>query len=71
VYDLIRRRRVRWGIELLTDPDHADLTIGQVALRSGFVGLSQFSRAVRDLTGSSPRAIRGQSVGRAQGAGSA
>ncbi|MFC9787085.1 helix-turn-helix domain-containing protein [Rhodococcus sp. NPDC127528] len=71
VYDLIRRRRVRWGIELLTDPVHADLTISQVAIRSGFVGLSQFSRAVRDLTGSSPRSIRRQPVGTGQDSGSA
>ncbi|MFC7451198.1 helix-turn-helix domain-containing protein [Rhodococcus daqingensis] len=58
VYELIRRRRVRWGVALLTDPAAAHLTISQVALRSGFVGLSQFSRAVRDITGASPRGIR-------------
>ncbi|MFD4181700.1 helix-turn-helix domain-containing protein [Rhodococcus sp. NPDC058514] len=60
VYELIRRRRVRWGVGLLTDPGAAHLTISQVALRSGFVGLSQFSRAVRDITGASPRGIRRQ-----------
>ncbi|WP_081830356.1 helix-turn-helix domain-containing protein [Rhodococcus sp. UNC363MFTsu5.1] len=60
VYELIRRRRVRWGVALLTDPGAAHLTISQVALRSGFVGLSQFSRAVRDITGTSPRGIRQQ-----------
>ncbi|TQF74926.1 helix-turn-helix domain-containing protein [Rhodococcus spelaei] len=67
VYDLIRRRRVQWGVELLTDPAHAALTVSQVAVRCGFVGLSQFSRAVRDLTGSSPRTIRRQPVVRGQG----
>lgn len=60
VYELIRRRRVRWGVDLLTDPTTAHLTISQVALRSGFVGLSQFSRAVRDITGASPRGIQRQ-----------
>lgn len=58
VYELIRRRRVGRGLELLTDPDHAHLTVGQVAVRSGFVGSSQFGRAVRDLTGATPRTIR-------------
>lgn len=61
VYELIRRRRVGRGLDLLTDPAHAHLTIGQVAVRSGFGGPSQFGRAVRDVTGSTPRAIRRQS----------
>ncbi|WP_345346243.1 helix-turn-helix domain-containing protein [Rhodococcus olei] len=60
VYELIRRRRISRGLEMLTDPDHTDLTVGQVAVRSGFVGPTQFGRAVRDLTGSTPRAIRRQ-----------
>lgn len=58
VYGLIRRRRVRCGIDLLGDPAFADLSIGQIARRSGFSGLSQFGRAVRELTGQSPREIR-------------
>lgn len=58
VYELIRLRRVGRGLHLLTDPAHAHLTIGQVAVRSGFVGPTQFGRAVRDITGSTPRAIR-------------
>ncbi|TQF74148.1 helix-turn-helix domain-containing protein [Rhodococcus spelaei] len=58
VYGLIRARRVRFGVELLSDPDHANLSIGQIARRSGFAGLSQFGRAVREVTGSTPREIR-------------
>ncbi|MGW4477094.1 helix-turn-helix domain-containing protein [Rhodococcus triatomae] len=64
VYGVIRRRRVRRGVDLLADPDLADLSIGQIARRSGFAGLSQFGRAVRDVTGRSPREIRRQSLGR-------
>ncbi|MFF0818006.1 helix-turn-helix transcriptional regulator [Rhodococcus sp. NPDC003318] len=62
VYELIRRRRVARSLELLTDPDHAQLTVGQVAVRCGFVGSSQFGRAVRDITGATPRAIRRAAV---------
>ncbi|MFD1811925.1 helix-turn-helix domain-containing protein [Rhodococcus gannanensis] len=62
VYELIRRRRVARGLDLLTDPAHAHLSIGQVATRSGFVGSSQFGRAVRQISGSTPRAIRGRGV---------
>ncbi|WP_152447795.1 helix-turn-helix domain-containing protein [Rhodococcus triatomae] len=58
VYELIRRRRVARGLDLLTDPTHAHLSIGQVATRSGFVGSTQFGRAVRQISGSTPRAIR-------------
>lgn len=67
VYELIRLRRVDRGLDLLTDPEHAHLTIGQVAVRSGFVGPSQFGRAVRDVTGSTPRAIRQAAAGGAPG----
>ncbi|MFI6432889.1 helix-turn-helix domain-containing protein [Rhodococcus oryzae] len=58
VYGMIRRRRVRHGIDLLSDPAVAHLSVGQIARRSGFTGLSQFGRAVRDLAGESPRQIR-------------
>jgi AraC-like DNA-binding protein len=58
VYGMIRRRRVRHGIDLLSDPGAAHLSVGQIARRSGFTGLSQFGRAVRDLAGESPRQIR-------------
>ncbi|MFF0818589.1 helix-turn-helix domain-containing protein [Rhodococcus sp. NPDC003318] len=64
VYGLIRRRRVRCGIDLLGDPACSELSIGQIARRSGFAGLSQFGRAVRDLTGQAPREIRRRSFGR-------
>lgn len=58
VYELIRRRRVAHGLELLTDPAHAHLSVAQIAARSGFVGPSQFGRAVRAITGGTPRDIR-------------
>ncbi|MFD4183862.1 helix-turn-helix domain-containing protein [Rhodococcus sp. NPDC058514] len=58
VYGMIRRRRVRHGIDLLADPRVAHLSVGQIARRSGFTGLSQFGRAVRDMAGESPRQIR-------------
>lgn len=58
VYGVIRRRRVRCGVDLLADPALAGLSIGQIARRSGFSGLSQFGRAVRDLTGETPRDVR-------------
>ncbi|WP_072751677.1 helix-turn-helix domain-containing protein [Rhodococcus maanshanensis] len=62
VYGMIRRRRVRHGIDLLSDPAAAHLSVGQIARRSGFTGLSQFGRAVRDLAGESPRQIRQRAV---------
>ena len=71
VYELIRRRRVARGLDLLVDPTHAHLSIGQVACRSGFVGSSQFGRAVRQLTGSTPRVIRREGTVPVSAAGSA
>ncbi|MFE3289666.1 helix-turn-helix domain-containing protein [Rhodococcus sp. NPDC059234] len=64
VYGMIRGTRVRYGVELLSDPDHAGLSIGQIARRSGFAGLSQFGRAVREVTGWTPREIRRGSLAR-------
>lgn len=58
VYGVIRRRRVRCGVDLLADPAMSGLSIGQIARRSGFSGLSQFGRAVRDITGETPREVR-------------
>lgn len=63
VYGAIRGRRVRCGVDLLTDPASAGLSIGQIARRSGFSGLSQFGRAVREHTGESPREVRRRAVG--------
>ncbi|MFD4469644.1 helix-turn-helix domain-containing protein [Rhodococcus sp. NPDC058505] len=63
VYGLIRRRRVRCGVDLLADPSLSGLSIGQIARRSGFAGLSQFGRAVRAVTGTSPRELRRRATG--------
>lgn len=58
VYALIKRCRVDRGIELLTEPSFSHLTISQIAFRCGFGGPSQFSRAIRDATGLTPRDVR-------------
>lgn len=58
VYSLIRRRRIDFGVHLLTAAGYRHLSIGQIAGRSGFSNLSHFGRAVKSATGMTPRQLR-------------
>lgn len=60
VYARIRRRRVDRALSLLTDTSTTAMSIEQIARRSGFAGSTQLDRAVRQFTGSNPRALRRQ-----------
>jgi AraC-like DNA-binding protein len=51
------QRRVATGIDLLK---HTGLPVGVVADRSGFKSVYHFSRRVKEATGASPTALRGE-----------
>lgn len=69
VYGRIRRLRIEYSISLLTDATCISMPISEIAIRSGFTNSSQFSRAIRQATGFSPREIRHGSTSAASSGG--
>lgn len=60
VYARIRRRRIDRAMSLLSDISQTAMSIEQIARRSGFAGSTQLDRAIKQFTGTSPRALRRQ-----------
>lgn len=57
-YDILLKLRIAEGRRLLTDVTNDGLSIAQIAVRSGYSGPAQFSRAIKRSTGKTPTEFR-------------
>ncbi|WP_062317113.1 AraC family transcriptional regulator [Demequina maris] len=63
--DYLRRHRLELAAARLTDPEHAHLSIGEIAASAGFDDATTFTRAFRRQHGMTPREWRAAGCGRA------